>query len=82
MSFRSTEPVVAAATTRRGLGEVAEALRDVANAVRSWLRGATGSTKYESYLRHAAKCGHQPLSEQEFYLEDVKRKYSRPNRCC
>jgi len=56
--------------------------RRAAGALRQWMRGATGAQKYESYLRHAAKCGDQPLTEQELYLDDVQRKYSKPNRCC
>ena len=57
-------------------------LRDAANALLLWFRGATGAQQYESYLRHAEKQAGPPLSEKEFYLDDVRRKYSRPNRCC
>ena len=57
-------------------------LCDAAGALRQWFRGATGAQKYESYLRHAEKQGDRPLTEEEFYLDDMRRKYSRPNRCC
>ena len=66
----------------RAVGVAGAGLRRASGALRQWLRGATGARKYESYLRHAAKCGDQPLTEQEFYLDDVRRKYSKPNRCC
>jgi uncharacterized short protein YbdD (DUF466 family) len=69
-------------TLGRAVGAASAALRGAACALRQWLRGATDGQKYESYLRHAAKCGEKPLSEREFYLDDQKRKYSRPSRCC
>lgn len=67
---------------RRAVGTAASAMREAASALRQWLRGATDGQKYENYLRHAAKCGEQPLTEREFYLDDQQRKFSKPNRCC
>jgi uncharacterized short protein YbdD (DUF466 family) len=47
--------------------------------VRQW----SGDAAYESYVACAAKSGTKvPLSETEFYVEHLNRKYSRPNRCC
>jgi hypothetical protein len=66
----------------RAVGAAFRALREAAGALRQRLRAATDGQKYESYLRHAAKCGEQPLSECEFYLDDQQRKYSKPHRCC
>ena len=47
------------------------------------LRQWTGDSAYETYLacaeRQPAK---KPLSATEFYVEQLNRKYSRPNRCC
>ena len=47
------------------------------------LRQWSGDSAYETYLasaeRQAAK---KPLSATEFYVEQLNRKYSRPNRCC
>lgn len=43
-----------------------------------------GDAAYESYLRSNARqvgpC--RPLSQAEFYVEQLNRRYSRPNRCC
>jgi uncharacterized short protein YbdD (DUF466 family) len=64
------------------LARATESLRSAGSALWLWFRGATGSQRYENYLRHAQKHGCRPLSEKEFYLEDESRRYSRPNRCC
>lgn len=47
------------------------------------LRQWSGDAAYETYVRcarrhHAA----QVLSREEFYVEQLKRKYSRVSRCC
>ena len=47
-----------------------------------WLRGFTGDAAYEGYLRHAARCSDARLTAQQFYLQSMQRKYTRPNRCC
>jgi len=43
-----------------------------------------GDAAYESYLlsraTHADSC--RTLSQAEFYLDQLNRRYSRPNRCC
>ena len=48
------------------------------------LREWCGDAAYERYLRSPAgrreSCGH--LSAQEFYVQQLNRRYSRPNRCC
>jgi uncharacterized short protein YbdD (DUF466 family) len=48
------------------------------------LREWCGDAAYESYLRsQAAHCGPcRTLSQTEFYVEQLNRRYSRPNRCC
>jgi uncharacterized short protein YbdD (DUF466 family) len=48
--------------------------------VREWC----GDAAYESYLRSkgANSCSSGPLSPSEFYVEQLNRRYSRPNRCC
>ena len=60
--------------------------RQFADAVRNFWRGLrqwSGDSAYETYLacakRRPAK---KPLSAAEFYVEQLNRKYSRPNRCC
>lgn len=55
-------------------------LRRLWRGFREWC----GDAAYESYLssksRHA---GASPtLSQAEFYVDQLNRRYSRPNRCC
>ena len=57
-------------------------LRKMACAFWQWLRGFTGDTAYESYLRHVGDGSAPRLTAEEFYLDDMQRKYTRPNRCC
>lgn len=55
-------------------------LRRFWRGVREWC----GDSAYESYLRsraqHVGTC--PTLSRAEFYVEQLNRRYSRPNRCC
>jgi uncharacterized short protein YbdD (DUF466 family) len=49
--------------------------------VRDWC----GDSAYERYLtatkgRTSPSC--PPLSQEQFYVEQLNRRYSRPNRCC
>jgi uncharacterized short protein YbdD (DUF466 family) len=48
--------------------------------VREWC----GDAAYERYLRSsAAQCdGCQRLTAEEFYVQQLNSRYSRPNRCC
>jgi hypothetical protein len=47
------------------------------------LRQWSGDAAYERYLECAVKNGSKvPLPEADFYLEQLNRKYTRPNRCC
>lgn len=48
------------------------------------LREWCGDAAYESYLRSKAarSARHRKLSRAEFYVEQLNRRYSRPNRCC
>jgi uncharacterized short protein YbdD (DUF466 family) len=48
------------------------------------LREWCGDAAYERYLRSSfARSGaHTPLTPSEFYVEQLNRRYSRPNRCC
>jgi uncharacterized short protein YbdD (DUF466 family) len=47
------------------------------------LRQWSGDSAYETYLACAERRPEQkPLSAAEFYVEQLNRKYSRPNRCC
>lgn len=48
------------------------------------LREWCGDTAYESYLRARGRQDAErgPLTAEEFYVEQINRRYSRPNRCC
>jgi uncharacterized short protein YbdD (DUF466 family) len=48
--------------------------------IREWC----GDAAYERYLRSGANRGATcaKLTAEEFYLEQLNRRYSRPNRCC
>lgn len=47
------------------------------------LREWCGDSAYENYKQCAAgKAQGRVLSAAEFYVEQLNRKYSRPNRCC
>ncbi len=60
-------------------GQVRTVLRGVWIGLRQWC----GDSAYETYLACAErKQGTKPLSAGEFYVEQLNRKYSRPNRCC
>jgi uncharacterized short protein YbdD (DUF466 family) len=55
------------------------AMRSFWRGVRQW----SGDAAYETYLACAKRQRAQkPLSATEFYVEQLNRKYSRPNRCC
>jgi uncharacterized short protein YbdD (DUF466 family) len=56
-------------------------------AIRRFWRGLRewcGDAAYEQYLRSksAKAAGLSTLQPAEFYVEQLNRKYSRPNRCC
>jgi uncharacterized short protein YbdD (DUF466 family) len=56
-----------------------EVLRCLWLGLRQW----SGDSAYETYLACVTqKPGSKPLSATEFYVEQLNRKYSRPNRCC
>jgi uncharacterized short protein YbdD (DUF466 family) len=47
------------------------------------LRQWSGDAAYERYAECAERNGARVVvSEEEFYLQELQRKYSRPNRCC
>ena len=47
--------------------------------VRQW----SGDAAYERYVECTQRHGlRKPLSASEFYVEQLNRRYSRPNRCC
>jgi uncharacterized short protein YbdD (DUF466 family) len=53
-------------------------------ATRFWqgLRQWCGDSAYENYRKCAERSGQTVLSPAQFYVEQLNKKYSRPNRCC
>jgi uncharacterized short protein YbdD (DUF466 family) len=62
------------------LSRFARSLRTAWRGLREWC----GDAAYERYLsaRATRSSTQTPLTAQEFYVERVNRRYSRPNRCC
>ena len=48
----------------------------------NYLREVTGEYDYVRYRSRAVGTGEEPLSPQEFYLQQLERKYSRISQCC
>ena len=48
------------------------------------LREWCGDSAYERYLRSpsAKSVASSALTAEEFYVDQLNRRYSRPNRCC
>jgi uncharacterized short protein YbdD (DUF466 family) len=65
---------------RRVKTNTSRALRRFWCGLREWC----GDAAYERYVRSSiAKSGaHALLTPSEFYVEQLNRRYSRPNRCC
>jgi uncharacterized short protein YbdD (DUF466 family) len=63
---------------------VASRVRRAAKAFWRGLRAWSGDSAYERYLRAVAAqgCADRPLSREDFYVEQLQRRFSRPNRCC
>lgn len=60
-------------------GRVGFRLQRFWSRIREWC----GDAAYERYLRASSQAGGQvKLNAEEFYLEQVNRRYSEPNRCC
>lgn len=56
-------------------------LRKIWRGLREWC----GDAAYERYLRSRTQRNARPqcrLSAEEFYVEQLNRRYSHPNRCC
>jgi uncharacterized short protein YbdD (DUF466 family) len=65
---------------RRAAKRTRRILRHFWRGLREWC----GDAAYENYLRskavHEGSC--RTLSQAEFYVAQLNRRYSRPNRCC
>jgi len=58
---------------------LAERVRGFLRSFWAGLRQWSGDAAYERYVECA---GEGALSREKFYVEELERKYSRPNRCC
>jgi uncharacterized short protein YbdD (DUF466 family) len=58
----------------------ARSLRHLWRGLREWC----GDAAYERYLRAKGRqdVESRTLTAEEFYVEQINRRYSRPNRCC
>lgn len=59
--------------------------RLASSAARFWrgVREWCGDAAYERYIESVTRSGRaKPLSQTEFYVEQLNKRYSRPNRCC
>ncbi len=41
-----------------------------------------GGSSYEHYRERIRKTGGEPLTQEQFYLESLKRRYTGVSRCC
>jgi uncharacterized short protein YbdD (DUF466 family) len=53
----------------------------------AWLRQVSGDAAYETYVRHSGQfaggaTSARPLTRAEFYVDSVRRRYSKVSRCC
>ena len=80
---------MAIATMQRSIGATAHTTRwrrvkTFARGFWAGIRDWCGDSAYERYL-HAAKKRNpldSLLTEEDFYIEQLNRRYSRPSRCC
>jgi uncharacterized short protein YbdD (DUF466 family) len=73
----------AAASNVSTTTKAARLLRRLWRGLREW----SGDDAYDRYLRSAraqsgSSASHAPLTATEFYVDQLNRRYSRPNRCC
>ena len=57
-------------------------VRNKLRALWEYLREVSGEYDYLRYRDHTLAKGAEPLSPQEFYLQQLQRKYSRISQCC
>ena len=57
-------------------------LKSVLKTVWQFLTEAVGDNDYRRYRARLLARGETPLTPDEFYLSNLERKYSQPNRCC
>jgi uncharacterized short protein YbdD (DUF466 family) len=45
----------------------------------AFVRAVSGDSAYDEYAR---RTGAAAMSREAFYLDSLRRRYTRPNRCC
>ena len=75
-----------------GAAHVRQRLVWIAGNLWWWLRQVSGDADYENYVRRDSRnsgaggnedcVSRAAISAEEFYLENLRRKHSRINRCC
>jgi uncharacterized short protein YbdD (DUF466 family) len=64
---------------RHAWEKLSPGLRRVWQGLREW----SGDAAYEKYVQCSTRTdGVKPLTPAEFYVEQLNRRYARPNRCC
>lgn len=81
-----------AARREGGLARLRQRLLWIAGNLWWWLRQVSGDADYENYVRRGSRdscsggsedpVSRRAISAEEFYLENLRRKHSRINRCC
>ncbi len=59
-----------------------DGLNNLLHALWEYLREVAGENDYPRYQSHAIARGEELLSPQEFYLQQLQRKYSHISQCC
>ena len=47
-----------------------------------FLRAVVGDLAYETYADRARRSSQPVMTREEFYLDSLRRRYSRVSRCC
>jgi len=64
---------------RRAWSGFCQRMQRVWQGLREW----SGDAAYEKYVQCSGRTdGGKPLTPEEFYVDQLNRKYARPNRCC
>src|ERR1700674_1648664 len=54
-----------------GWAQIVTRVGSAGSALWQWLRGASGEHAYECYLHHAEKHADEPLTAEQFYLDNI-----------
>ena len=68
-------------TTYLGDGTMSK-IRSQLRKLWEYMREVAGENDYARYRMNTLARGQEPLSPQEFYLQQLQRRYSRISHCC